>query len=506
MSASQDKKRGKNAKGGSMYINDKSNAKNASKNGKKRDLHTILFVVVSFIIVVVFLVLIFFNSGILNKYVVAIDANGHKVTSSELSFYYNYQYDNFLNTYSDYLDYIGLDQTKDLDSQECTFSEGQTWAEYFMSSAISSLSDVYLLCDEADAAGYTISAAEQQDLDSSVSYVVSSAEANGYTANAYLRAVYGKGVNLKLFSNILQKQYLSTSYYNVMYDNFAGEVTEDDINTYYDANIDSYLNISYRSFMVDSGIDTEADDADTQAQKLADAMAKAEEITANIETEDDFIMQAYDNASEENKTAYADDAYTLTSNTRDYLTNTVEGNDYAWLIDASRQVGDVTFVQVDNSYRILMYLGEGRDTSPGAADIIMIKTNVEDTDTAAARAKIDEVVALYEADPTEDNFLSLVSYSDEQGNADGVYTDVASGSLGVDEVDAWLYSEGRAVGDTQVIETDSACYYIYVSGVEEAWHSSIKSTVAATAYDDWHTSVSENFIIAEKPFGQKLVY
>jgi hypothetical protein len=98
-------------------------------------------------------------------------------------------------------------------------------------------------------------------------------------------------------------------------------------------------------------------------------------------------------------------------------------------MDSSRQVGDVASIQVENDFRILMYLGESRDTSPGAADIIMISVNVENEDTDAAKAKINEAVSAYEANPTKDNFLSLVStYSDEQSSADGVYSDIKMGS------------------------------------------------------------------------------
>jgi preprotein translocase subunit Sec63 len=79
-----------------------------------------------------------------------------------------------------------------------------------------------------------------------------------------------------------------------------------------------YLNVSYRSFMVSSGVDTDSDDEATQAQKVADAKAKADEIVANIKTEEDFITQAYNNAGDDEKEAYEDSSKTLTSNTRDY--------------------------------------------------------------------------------------------------------------------------------------------------------------------------------------------
>jgi hypothetical protein len=75
----------------------------------------------------------------------------------------------------------------------------------------------------------------------------------------------------------------------------------------------------------------------------------------------------------------------------------------------------------------------------------------------------------------------------------------------VSDIDTWLYADDRAVGDTQVIETDTAVYYVYVTGLEEMWHSDIKTAIAQASYNDWHTSVSENFTITEKSFGKKLV-
>jgi hypothetical protein len=118
MSAFNGKKRKNDSNG--MFINDQHSSKDLPKKDGKRDIQTRLFVIVSIAILVIFVALVFYNSGILNKYTQAIDANGHKVTTSELSFYYKYQYNNFINQYSSYLDFIGLDTDKDLDEQECS--------------------------------------------------------------------------------------------------------------------------------------------------------------------------------------------------------------------------------------------------------------------------------------------------------------------------------------------------------------------------------------------------
>jgi hypothetical protein len=61
-------------------------------------------------------------------------------------------------------------------------------------------------------------------MQSSITSLEDTAKSSGYTTNAYLRAIYGKGVNLKLFSDILYDQYLSTSYYNAKMADFTDRV------------------------------------------------------------------------------------------------------------------------------------------------------------------------------------------------------------------------------------------------------------------------------------------
>ena len=53
----------------------------------------------------------------------------HQLTKLEYDYYFNTTVNNYVNTYSYYLSYIGLDTTQPFDEQQ--YSEDITWQEYF---------------------------------------------------------------------------------------------------------------------------------------------------------------------------------------------------------------------------------------------------------------------------------------------------------------------------------------------------------------------------------------
>ena len=80
-----------------------------------------------------------------------------------LKYYYQTEYANFLSQNSYYLSYLGLDTSKSLKTQ--TYSNGMTWYEFFLQSAINSAKDQMILCEAALKAGREIGEKQKEEID-----------------------------------------------------------------------------------------------------------------------------------------------------------------------------------------------------------------------------------------------------------------------------------------------------------------------------------------------------
>ena len=125
------------------------------KEAKKLKLYTTIFVVAIVVVLVAGLIIAGFNfvknSGIKEKNTVAAVIGDHEINAVEMSYYYtdtlDSNYKNWANTYGDsmtlYLSLMGLDLTQPLSAQ--TYSDGTTWADYFVDIALSAAQRDYLM-------------------------------------------------------------------------------------------------------------------------------------------------------------------------------------------------------------------------------------------------------------------------------------------------------------------------------------------------------------------------
>ncbi len=95
-------------------------------------------------------------------------------------FYWRSYYD-FLNNYSSYIAYIGLDTAKPLNEQTCGMSSTtMTWEQFFLDNALQTWAQYQAVRLDAEAAGYTISEGTQTQLNSSAQQLETSAQQYGF--------------------------------------------------------------------------------------------------------------------------------------------------------------------------------------------------------------------------------------------------------------------------------------------------------------------------------------
>ena len=127
------------------------------QEAKKLKVMTAAFTAIIALILVVVIAVSAFqfvnNSGIRENNTVAATIGETELSNAQLNYFYVDAVSQFLNTYGSYAAMFGLDVAKPLDEQVTNPETGATWADDFMTTALSNAKAMYALADEAKANG-----------------------------------------------------------------------------------------------------------------------------------------------------------------------------------------------------------------------------------------------------------------------------------------------------------------------------------------------------------------
>lgn len=455
------------------------------------------------LVVVVFALLIFVNSGFLQKNMSALTVGGHKISPVEFNYFYQDTYFTAKNNMSSYWDYM-VDTSKPIEDQKCTMDEdGGTWKEYLTKTAAESAARTYALYDAALENGYTLNEDAQTSLDGIAESVSSYASSSGYkNADDYLEAFYGKGSDLKSYTAYMTAQQYASGYSKEKTESFS--YTDDDLRTYYNENKQEFDTVTFRVFSVT----TQGDDS-AASKEIADNMK------ADLDgTEKSFADAALEYAPEESKESYEDEDYTLRTG---YNYSNVDTSYADWLFADGRTAGESEVFATSSGYATVMFVSR-ENNEYSAVDVRHILVQVEKSDTDdsgtqvatdedwdACREKMDEIVAEWEdSDQTEDTFAAMATEkSEDTGSAadGGLLTDVVKGQM-VQAFNDWCFEEHK-VGDYGVVETEYGCHLIYFSGRgEERWKSLADEAKRSDDYDAWYDEYSAGYTGKTSTLGQ----
>jgi parvulin-like peptidyl-prolyl isomerase len=445
--------------------------KAAAEAAKARRKSNIQYTVVAIVLVVVFAFIFLYNSAIPSKHLTAVSINGEDYTVAQLNYYYSSSYMSFYNNYYYYvLSGYFFDTSESLSNQ--AYSDDMSWRDYFLDSAVNSMTEIQLLNEQAEAAGFTLSEEDEAAYAESVESIESSWEDYGYSSlKQYLNINYGKGVTMDLVKQELYRTYVASAYSQYVYDNY--EYTTQELDAYYAEHADEYDMISYAYYTVT--------DETMDAQAIADAVdgTSEEEFTAYMEENfEDAAPVSLTYAGSSLPSAYSD-----------------------WLLD-SRQVGDATAIDSDSGTTyVVMFLGrETNDYNP--VDFRHILIQAEDTDgdgeysdeeIAAAQTQAQDIYDQWLAgEATEDSFAQLAEeYSTDTGSNEngGLYEEVYKDAM-VQPINDWLFADGRQAGDTEVVSYDGSNYtgthVLFFVGADDLTYAQYQADTALRS-DDYNT-------------------
>lgn len=470
------------------------------KAAKRLKLWSIVFYVVIALMVIGILCAAIYNSGLPQRTLTAVTVGNHKLSAAEVNYYFVDAVNN--NNYLSYFVQAGVP----LDEQE--YNEDQTWADYIMDTAIETARNTYAVYDAAIAAGFTVTDEIKAGVDTALSNMELYASLYGYSSvSAMIRANYGVGCNLSTYREYLEVQEVASHYANHYYEDLT--YTQEEIDAESETNSGDYNSYSYRYYLLNTNnyYETEADEHTEEETTAALAAAKeaADKMAADCaNNEEAFKAQvtaltapAEDEADEtdtdETKTE------TDTSLHTDELKSAIPSALSEWITDASRVAGETTVIEAANNggYYVVMYLSanENRDVNTVNVRHILISTQDESVSDEDAMAKIEELQADFEANPTEEHFAELANENstDTGSNTNGgLYEGVMPGQM-VEAFNDWCFDAERKAGDVGVVKTDYGYYLIYFVGQTEQTYrdAMIENTLRNNDYNEWYTATTE---------------
>lgn len=509
------------------------------KEAKKLKLYTIGFTALVAIVVCIAIVVMvsqgISNSGILDKTTTAVQIGEHKISTTELSYYYvdaiNSLYREWKNSYGDYtpmyLSMIyGLDLTKPLNEQYYDTEGKVTWAEYFANVAVENARGNYALYDMAMADNYELT----EDEKASVATNISSTELTAILSyqfpdlESYLKSFYSRGATRESYTEYVNVATIAASYYNAHQD--ALEYDDAAIRAYDAEHTAEFNSYSYASYLMlyndfltggttgEDGKVTYSDEENDAALKAAEAAAKsvAEGTYATVEDMEKAISAVE---------AYKDKTITATTQ-KDVLYSSVNSKFTEWLSDASRKEGDVGMIPyttsttddegntstVTQGYYVIRFQGKTdnafalknvrhilKQFEGGTTNSSGVKEYTE-AEKLAAKTAIEEVQTKWKDNGgTEDAFKALVAEnSDDSGSTGngGLYENVYPGQM-VTAFEDWCYDEARKGGDSGIIETEYGYHLMYFVGDSDTTYRDfmIESAVRSKDMKEWSDGLLE---------------
>ncbi|MEG2221203.1 MAG: peptidylprolyl isomerase [Oscillospiraceae bacterium] len=514
MSASNDKKNQDSGFAG--YTNPKAAREEAARKKEKRT--NIMYATIGIVFVLVAIIVVVWNSGILEKTATAATINGEKYSAAEVSYYYANTYNSFMNQNGSYASMLGLDPQKPLKSQPCSFAEGKTWYDYFLEQATSQMSAVIAMSDKATESGMTWDDSLQAKLDESLAALSEgvknyNAQSGGtMTDEQYLQAMYGTTMTMDTYQAQLKLSLLADAYSTQHQDSLT--YTDSDLAAEYKANAKSYDVVAYERVLFDSNVPTT--DADGNEVTVTDAQKT--EAVAKAKTDADALLAKYQAgtaklADETVGTYYEAKADTYSDSA---LMN--------WLFDAARKPGDAAVVEEEGSGAYVVVFGtrsrndyntvnvrhillstpasELKEEDEGyAADVAKLKAKVK-TDAEALLASWKSGAA------TQDSFAALAKEKSEDGGSKdngGLYEGVYKGQM-VETFNDWCFDGARKTGDTGVVETDYGAHIMYYVGAGEPyWQVQVRNALKEKDFSAWYAEQTKGYEVTTNKAGIQYV-
>lgn len=503
MSASRTKKERQTQASTSLSQKERREQAEAQKSHRNAIIYTIIGIVAAIAVIA----LLVWDSGVIQKHSTAITIGDAKYGVVDLDYYYYSSYSNYAANAASY----GLDTSLPLDEQEVY--EGYTWDQMLRDSAVSMLSDVSVLYQEAVANGYELSQDGQDQVAIAINNASSYASLYGVTEKYYLHSSFGKYMTEKDYERILTEYQTAQEY--ATYKGTSFDVNDEEIQEFYNEHSADLDTIDYNCYLV--GFDTTTTDADGNSVDL-----DADTIEANRAEAEAHAQEILDAlvAGDKDGAAQLAEQYGATDDSN------MSGISYSgfadWMADNTHQAGSYGLVEnisaTDEDTVIgyfAIYVNDRYLDDYTGVDVRVIRATATADDDGnydmdSLKDELNTVIEKYESsDKTAESFGELAdNYSFDASTYPGGLRENVSKTVYNDEITEWLFSDSRQEGDYQsfVDEENHTYYLFYFVGHEDTpyWRTVCTTNVQSEKYQDWLDEVTPNYP-TQDGFGMRFV-
>ena len=454
----------------------------------------ILYGTLAAVFVVVAIFLVVYNSGIIQRNKTALVIDGQKHTVAEVNYYYQSAYQSFISSQNGYL-YTALgmlDTKKSLKEQ--SYTEDQTWDEYFKEQAVDSMRFVQAAVSAAKAENMSLDEEDMKTFNSAIDARKSEASSYGYTYKSYLSALFGSTMTPSIYESCMKDQMLANKYATAHFDGLS--YTDEEIQAYYEEHKNDYDLVDGAYVTISTAPEAKTDEDGNTVEATDEEKAAAKEAAKEAA---DAILAAYQDGksleklAEEHEATYtANEEMTSSSNTA-----------VSWLFEDGRKAGDAQVLEDDNNYYVALFNSRQRDETVDynvrhilvTADSLELGEDEEATEELL-RAKAQEILDSW--DGTEDGFAALAN-EQSKDTTGGLYEDVPKGRM-ISEFQNWCYEDGRKSGDTGIIYSSSTgahIMYFVGYGDTQYWHYACETMLKSDAQTEWENGLMES-VTAER--------
>lgn len=461
---------------------------------------------------------------------IVIKTENYQVPLPIVTYFFNYYYRNYVNTYGTYMSYYGFDQSVDLKEQYYDEENNITWYDFFMNQTRNYVTQAVVLAEGAKADGMELDEDELKSIEDNMNSFAEAASSNSLSEEEYIEKYYGEGVTKAYVEDFLKITTLAQKYYNKIYDSY--EYTDTEYENYYSENKTSYQYADFLVYVFNADYDTDATDeekkaANEEAKAYADALSKCK-------TEDEFkkyikkYLEQHPEIITKTSTATSESSAEESTMTDEEIAEAINEKVEAvlnkkysyevssdvgkWVFDGSREALDTTVVEGTDSYTAVMMIKPAyRDESicKNVRHILIKNTSYETSDNEEeeakakeqadkeAKAKAEEIYQEWKnGEATEDSFAELANkYSEDTGSntTGGLYENVYENEM-VAEFNDWCFDAKRKVGDTGIVETTYGYHIMYFSGsTQAAWKVNVDAALRSSDFNEHYKSLEEKY-------------
>lgn len=446
------------------------------------------------------------NSGSMQKNTIAATVDGHELNVVQVNYYFtdfvktNYQqwYSSYGDSVSLYMMMMGLDLGAPLDDQIYDEETKESWADYFLFSALTKAKSDYVLYEKAMAdKDFALTEEQENAIEGTIAQMELYAIYYGYdNVDDYLRAMYGNGSDLESYREYSKISAVASAYYakhkdSYTYDDAAiREYEKDKYNNYLTFNYAFYY-VNHTDYLTGGTKDENGNTVYSDAEKDA-ARKTVKEIAEKLA--ENTTMADLNKAISELEINEGKTGVGVTEYTRVAYEGILKAAE-SWLLDKDRKMGDVGMipnevttkdaagneVKVINGYYMIVF--QGIDTNEALMTNVrhlLVKytggtsdangnMQYSDAQKAEAKAEAERLLQVWkDGKATEETFINLVKeYSDDNAEAGGLYENIHADYGFVPEFQNWCLDESRKVGDVEIVETEHGAHIMYFVGYSD---------------------------------------